>query len=94
MKPMKLLLVMTAFVLTISSCGSNQTSDETHDLRSKNQPNSDSAGNGKMMQGSSTTGVNAPADTTKKTDSTNMGAGKKGTSDQPGSSSRSDSSQH
>lgn len=90
MKLMKLLLVMAAFVFTLSSCGSNQTSDETHDLRSNNQPNSDSAGNGKMMQGSSPTGVNAPTDTTRKTDSANM---RTGTSGQSGSSARSDSSQ-
>ncbi len=90
MKPIKRLFVMAAFVLAISSCGSNQTSDETHDLRSNNQQNSDSAGNGKMMQGSSPTGVNAATDTTGKKDSANMGTG---TSGQPGTSSRSDSSQ-
>lgn len=90
MKPMKLLLVMAAFVFTLSSCGNNQVSDETHDLRSNNQANSDSAGNGKMMQGSSPTGVNATTDTTGKKDSANMGSGKSGQS----GSSRSDSSQH
>ncbi len=90
MKPMKLLLVMAAFVFTLSSCGNNQVSDETHDLRSTNQPNSDSAGNGKMMQGSSPTGVNGATGTTGTTDSANMSTG---TSGQAGSSARSDSAQ-
>lgn len=90
MKSIKTLFVAAAFVLALSSCGNNQVSDETHDQRSNNQPNTDSAGNGQMMQGSSPTGVNAPTDITGKKDSVNMGSVKSG---QPGST-RSDSSQH